>query len=140
MEFSNVTKMEINSWTENSVKVSVWILEKKCEKCFQVTKGSFLTAGGEATYPFVAASLLNAGWLRARCYLAAMLSPISSPKEQGILHFLRKFKNTFSWGLSLTLSYRKHSTNALKSLLAFLLFLSSTSYKHSLCFFPVLQF
>lgn len=57
---------------------------KKCEKCFQVTKGSFLTAGREATYPFMAASLLNAGGLRARVYLAALLSHVSSPKEQAV--------------------------------------------------------
>lgn len=102
---------------------------KKCEKCFQVTKGSFLTAGNIATYPFMPASLLNAGWLRALCYLAALLSHISSHKEQGTLHFLRKFKNAFSCSLWLSLSYGKHSTNALKSLLASHLFLSSTSNK-----------
>lgn len=77
---------------------------KKCEKCFQVTKGSFLTAGSIATYPFTVASSLNDGWLGALCYLAALLSQISSPKVWGTLHFLRKFKNTFSWGLWLSLS------------------------------------
>lgn len=112
---------------------------KKCEKCFQVTKYSFFTAGSIVTYPFMATSSLNAGWLRALCYLAALLSHIFSPKEQGTLHFLRKFKNTFSWHLWSSLNYGKHCTNALKSLLAFLLFLSSTSYKHRLYFVPVLQ-
>ena len=47
--------------------------------------------------------MLPVSWQQLNCRSTKLLSQISSLKKLDALHFLRKFKNTFSWCLCLTL-------------------------------------